>query len=131
VPYHRKLALAAEILITYVRVHWGLRRHDLETLVRGLRDVPLAAESTGAADLTLCRTLARAVVRTLAPLPVDSRCLTRSLVLTRLLARRGIDSQLVVAVAVSPEFQAHAWVEADDTPLLEPGPATSKRLVSL
>ena len=36
------------------------------------------------------RRLGRAVMRTLDPLPLDSRCLVRSLVLTTLLARRGV-----------------------------------------
>ena len=46
--------------------------------------------------------LGRAVTRTLALLPTDSRCSLASLVLSRLLERRGIDARLVVAVCRSP-----------------------------
>ncbi len=50
--------------------------------------------------------------KTLRPLPFDSRCLARSLVLVSVLSRRGIDSVLVIGVAVEPKFTAHAWVES-------------------
>jgi hypothetical protein len=127
----RKLALGVEIVGTYGRVRWSLRRHDLETVVRSLRAGPPPAESDPGADLAAGAVLARAVVRTLGPLPFDSRCLAKSLVLTRLLARRGIGSRLVVAVASEPEFGAHAWVESHDTPLLPAGDEGFHRLVSL
>ncbi len=54
-------------------------------------------------------------------LPTDSRCLVRSLVLTRLLGRRGVPSSLVIGVMSEPQFAAHAWVEHGGAPLLSPG----------
>jgi hypothetical protein len=77
------------------------------------------------------RRLGYAVVRTLRLLPTDSRCLMRSLVLTRLLARRGIAGTLVIGVRTGERFEAHAWVEHSGTPLLDPGDATFRRLVEL
>ena len=80
--------------------------------------------------------LGRAVTRTLRLVPADSRCLMRSLVLTGLLARRGIDSSLVIGVRPEGEFGAHAWVEHDGRPLLPSGAtpdgeATFERLVAV
>ena len=46
--------------------------------------------------------LGRAIGRTLSILPFDSRCLVRSLVLAELLARRGIDSRVVIGVSQGP-----------------------------
>ena len=69
--------------------------------------------------------------RTLTALPADSRCLMSSLVLTRLLARRGIDSELVIAVEPGEQFGAHAWVEHDGSPLLSPGVGAFEELVTL
>jgi hypothetical protein len=126
-----KVALVAEILVAYARTRWWLRRRDLPGALRELRstggpraDAPTDPTRTG-------RRLGRAVVRTLALLPTDSRCLTRSLVLTNLLARRGIESNLVLGVQPGESFAAHAWVEHDAAPLLDPGDFASRRLTSL
>ena len=66
-----------------------------------------------------------AVARTLRLLPTDSRCLMRSLVLSALLARRGIDSSLVIGVRTAEAFGAHAWVEHEGRPLLPTGASAS------
>ena len=71
------------------------------------------------------------MVRTLTLLPTDSRCLMRSLVLTQLLARRGIESRFVLGVRSGAEFKAHAWVERNDVPLLPPGDAGFERLLEI
>jgi hypothetical protein len=60
--------------------------------------------------------MAAAVTRVLAALPGDDRCLVRSLVLVELLARRGIDSTLVVGTGKPPRFTAHVWVELEGCP---------------
>ncbi len=71
------------------------------------------------------------VVRVLSYLPGDTRCLRRSLVLTRMLARRGIPGRLVIGARTSPEFLAHAWVECSGVPVLSPEGETFGRLVEL
>ena len=49
------------------------------------------------------------------------RCLTRSLVLVRLLQRRGLTAELRIGVdRTSPSFAAHAWVEHAGVALGEP-----------
>ena len=124
-----RLALAGEILATYARVRWSLRRHDLRTVLLGLRS-PTAARGADQPVAT-GRRLGRAVGRTLALLPTDSRCLMQSLVLTKLLARRGIDTRLVIAVRPGERFAAHAWVEHDDEALLPAGAPAFEQLVTL
>ncbi|HLJ02533.1 MAG TPA: lasso peptide biosynthesis B2 protein [Solirubrobacteraceae bacterium] len=123
-----KARLASEILGSYVRVRRALRRDSLPAVVSELR-IPAENDSAEVDG----RRLARAVVRTLEPLPLDSRCLMRSLVLLRVLASRGVIGKLVIAVR--PEEQdrlnAHAWVEVAGQPLLAPAGADHGRLVTL
>ncbi len=110
-----KAALAGEIAVSYVRARWLLRREGLPRALERLRAVaPAATTVAGATD----ERLARAVERTLRRLPADSRCLMQSLVLTRLLARRGRQSRLVIGVSPTGDFSAHAWVERGGVPLL-------------
>jgi hypothetical protein len=124
-----RLVLAGEILATYAWVRWSIRRRDLRTVLLGLRaaGAPRATEY----PVTTGRRLGRAVGRTLALLPADSRCLMQSLVLTRVLARRGIDTRLVIAVRPGKRFAAHAWVEHDEQALLPAGAPSFEQLVTL
>ncbi len=121
--FWRKVALGVEILAAYARARWLLRRAGVPGAVDALRSVTpsegLRARTVREDELLGLR-LGRAVVRVLGLLPTDSRCLVCSLVLTRLLARRGIPSALVIGVASEPAFAAHAWVETGDVPLLAP-----------
>jgi hypothetical protein len=75
--------------------------------------------------------LGRAVARTLRLVPGDTRCLARSLVLTTLLARRGIQAKLVIGARPEPDFRAHAWVECAGHAVLPPGDGAYGRLVEL
>ncbi len=70
-------------------------------------------------------------MRTLALLPGDTRCLARSFVLTRLLARRGIPATLVIGTRTTPSFAAHAWVEHAGRPVLPAGDGSFARIVEL
>jgi hypothetical protein len=119
--------LALEILGAYVDVRRSLRRADFQSVVESIRNAN-GATGTEAVDP---RRLGRAVTRTLRLLPTDSRCLMQSLVLTELLARRGIRSTLVIGVASGPEFAAHAWVESSGRPLLPSREPLYQRLVEL
>jgi hypothetical protein len=44
-------------------------------------------------------------------------CLSRSIVLHRLLNKNGISSRLCIGVRNKPKFKAHAWVEHKNIPL--------------
>lgn len=128
IPRLEKLRLVLEILREYGRVRWLLARRDLPSVVAELR-LPGPGETDPRLQ-AVGRRLGHAVLRTLAPLPFDSRCLARSLVLTGVLSRRGVATTLVIGVAVEPRFTAHAWVESGGVPLLEPLAAGS-RLVEI
>jgi hypothetical protein len=126
-----KAGLAREILAAYSRARWALWRTDLPTTLAALRaGAPERPGNPEEARRTGVR-LGRAVGTTLRHIPFDSRCLMRSLVLTRLLAQRGIDSSLVIAVRSESDFVAHAWVERDGVPLLEPAGSPFSRIVEL
>src|SRR3954452_9184830 len=83
----RKVSLAVEILLTYVRVRLLLWRHKrLPVVVEALRHPRIHRSRPRAVHPTLAAVrLGRAVTRTLPLLPTDSRCLMRSLVLTSVL----------------------------------------------
>ncbi len=129
----RKARLGGEILATYTRVRWLLRRHDLPRAVELLRRGGSGRPGRAAASLGPPRAAgyAHAVVRVLRLLPTDSRCLVRSLVLLAVLARRGTEAELVIGVLAEPEFAAHAWVECEGISLLRAGAAREGRLVEL
>lgn len=116
-----RVRLAGEVLLVYVAARRALGSRPLPAAVERLRErrmgSPLAAPEH---HTRIGRRLARAAERTLAPLPSDTRCLTQSLVLTALLARRGIQGTLVIGVRTGPSFGAHAWVERDGAALLPP-----------
>jgi hypothetical protein len=127
-----KVALAGEIAAAYAVARWSLRRRGLRPALARLR----AGGAGGARSLSerdrmrAGVRLGRAVSQTLRVLPVDSRCLMSSLVLTRMLARRGIESQLVISVRPGEKFAAHAWVEHGGLALL-PASEPASELVRL
>jgi len=134
IPLPRKIGLVGEVLADYCRVRWLLWRRDLRSVVTELRGS--AARTTDPSLQAAGARMGHAVARTLGCLPFDSRCLVRSLVLTSMLSRRGIDSVLIIGVKVEPDFSAHAWVESGGRPLLPSldysgGSARSSRLVEL
>jgi hypothetical protein len=131
----QKVALASEILVVYARVRLHMRRGDIRDLVASIRarsasrTAPAEAGSLEA-GLTAAR-LANAVTRTLRTLPTDARCLSESLVLLWLLSRRAIPSTLVIGAHMSPQFEAHAWIEHAGRPLLTPSSFSDDRLVEI
>jgi hypothetical protein len=128
--YAARVRLALEILVTYVESRRALKRAPIETVLSDLRSYPT---HTGRviASVEDARRLGWVVTRSLAHVPGDTRCLVRSLVLVRLLARRGIRAKLVIGARTTPEFLAHAWVEHEGQPLLSPGGEVFGRLIEL
>ena len=125
-PISRKLTLAAEVVRTYIRVRRELRRSTLPDVLQRLR-----TPGSGGATVDEMARLARAVRRTLRLLPTDTRCLSQSLVLTALLARRGVASRVVIGVSPGTSFGAHAWVEHRGVPLLPSYEGQFQRLATL
>jgi hypothetical protein len=128
-----RVRLAREIVAAYMQARRELQRAPIESVVAVLR-----SEEASKPPLTLdahaleeARRLGWTVARTLKLMPGDTRCLARSLVLTRLLAQRRITAKLVIGAQADPEFFAHAWVECDGEPVLSPGDGSFRRLVEL
>jgi hypothetical protein len=128
----QRVSLAVEILAAYALARRELRRAPIAEAIAGLRDVPAEhAVPAGEAALWEARRLGRAVTRLLRLVPGDTRCLARSLVLSRLLARRGIAAKLVIGARSAPDFLAHAWVECAGEQVLSMGDGSFGRLVEL
>jgi hypothetical protein len=122
--------LIGEIIAAYMRSRRALSHAPIADVVAGLRsEFPLASSSGD--KLEEARSLGWAVSKTLNHLPGDTRCLIQSLVLTRVLARRGIPATLVIGARSAPDFLAHAWVEYGGDPVLNPGDGSFGRLVEL
>lgn len=116
--------------MAYLQARRELRRAPIDSAVAALRSGP-SRIAPAAGALEDARRLGWIVARTLALMPGDTRCLARSLVLTRLLARRGIPTKLVIGARATPDFLAHAWVEYEGQPVLSPGDESLGRLVEL
>ena len=127
--------LAGEILSVYTVTRLRMPRGDIRDVASASRALmertPQAPPPAGLDTWAVAARLGRAVHRTLRVLPTDGRCLVQSLVLTRMLAARGIPSTLVIGAHSRPEFTAHAWVEHDGRPVLPPRGYQDSRLVEL
>lgn len=127
-----RIRLMSEIAGAYLCTRRALARAPIATAVADLRAQASRSPPYARDDpLVEAWHLGSAVVRTLALLPGDTRCLTQSLVLTRLLARRGIPATLVIGTRTTPSFAAHAWVEHAGRPVLPPGDGSFGRIVEL
>ena len=119
-----KVSLILEILTAYGTMLRVLGQKDVIGMVARARAVESGLRVDNPLEHQVARRLGKVVGKTLGILPTDSRCLIRSLVLVRILARRSIPSTLVIGVRKSSEFEAHAWVEHDGKAILPPGEYT-------
>ncbi len=128
-----RITLIVEILICYRRARQALATKPIADALQALRATAPADAQERSAQQALHEALrlGRAVRLTLRFAPGDTRCLTRSLVLTQLLARRGIESKLAIGARARPSFLAHAWVEHAGHPVLPAGEDSFGRLVEL
>jgi hypothetical protein len=111
-PHERRHTLSAAVTTSVVTASLhvlGVGRTMAWTRRRAPRDAPTHADAVVDA-------LARALVRTERHSPVPGTCLSRSLALQWLLARRGIASDVRLgARIVDGRLEAHAWVERGGT----------------
>lgn len=130
--WQQKAALSVEVVYAYARVRLLMRRADLPRTLLAVRRSRVTNDAISSDEaVELGQRLARVTVRTLTPIPSDTRCLMRALTLTALLSRRGLVTTLVMSVRRGADFEAHAWVEYDGIPLLPPGDARHDKLVVL
>ena len=125
-----RLRLALEFLAAYLPLVRLVRTNDLRAMVATARTPVLPRIVTVPADAhpTAVR-LGKVVQRLFELLPMDGRCLIRSLVLLRLLEQRSISATFSIGVKSDGDFGAHAWVEHDAVPVLPTG--RMARLVDL
>jgi hypothetical protein len=126
-----RVGLAAEIVWSYAVAWRALRKHGLRHAMATARDRFGVRDGVTQMSVEQGIRLGRAVRRTLNVLPSDSRCLMQALVLSSLLARRGVDSTVVIGVRPGEKFGAHAWVELAGHPILPGGNGDFGRLVEL
>jgi Transglutaminase-like superfamily len=125
-----RLALALEVLAVYARAWLLLRRRDVRTALALLRRSRAAGSSQGH-PLAGAARLGQIVSRVLKSTPAKSRCLMMSVVLSTMLARRGVEAPVVIGVRSGSPFGAHAWAELDGHALLPAGASEFERLVTL
>jgi hypothetical protein len=130
IPAIGKFRLTAEVLVAYFRARGVLRRRSLPAAAAAMRRSSDQGYCPCEDAYETGLRLSRVTARVLGVLPRDPRCLRTSLVLTALLARRGISATLVVGVRPDP-FAAHAWVEHRGRPLLPPATAPFERLLEI
>ena len=101
------------VLYDIVLYERRLRRGSLSELLgkRGSRQVARRRKSPRD-DAAASRSIAFAYRRAGMLFPTIDRCLPRSLALASTLARRGIECDLVLGVALGP-FSAHCWVQKE------------------
>lgn len=105
-----RLADIASILRAIGDVVTGYRNQPLTRILRPVADVPAAvvdARLLAAVD---------AFHRWIPYAPLPGKCLVRSFVLKRFLARAGLGADWVFGVATWP-FRAHCWLQAGDVVL--------------
>jgi len=115
-----KLALSVEVVVGFMCARLALRRHDVRAaLARLRRSTP--GRDDGEDAYAMGARLGQVVATVLRALPADSRCLMMSVVLSTMLARRGVASVIVIGVRSGRAFGAHAWVELDGRAILPAG----------
>jgi hypothetical protein len=116
--HERQLLAAAWVCLVVARL--GLALLPFRTLRRWAECGPWPASQDGVPDPERAAELVEAAARHHL---LSTTCLTRALVLCRLLRRRGQDARLVVGCA-RPEgrFEAHAWVAYGSQAVAAAGP---------
>lgn len=121
-PFVTRMRVVLEVLLTYPGLIRLVRTNDLEAMVAHARRASKPPVRLTAAEAReSSERLAYIVGRVLALMPTDRRCLIHSLVLVRLLSRRGIEARLVIGASTDQGFAAHAWVECEGEQVLPAG----------
>jgi hypothetical protein len=110
-PWEWRVLVETAVVAPFVEVQ--LRRGPLADLVAWSADGVRGA-APGTWPSPRVERLSRLVAHAYDRLPMPSTCLRRSLVVARLLTRRGVAAQVKLGVRRSGvDLQAHAWVEAN------------------
>jgi hypothetical protein len=110
-----QLRLGAEIVWTAVRVRRLVRTNDLPAVVARCRENEHRSVATPARSELVC--VGRTVRKIVGLLPGNSSPLVSSLVLIAVLARRGVDTSLVIGMRGGEQVAPTAWVEISEAPV--------------
>lgn len=123
------IPIAVEAIALALPVEIGLRWLALDALLARLS----GPRPPGAPRQPIDVDRAARIIERLGPYyPLRATCLKKSLVLFRILRRRGVPAELRLGVRkVEGDFNAHAWIELDGRPLLATGAEPSYRTLPL
>jgi hypothetical protein len=105
------IVIAAEAIAMAIPIEIALRRERLDTLIARLGDAS-GLESQDESELDVHR--ATRVVEEVARFyPLNATCLKKSLILFRILRRRGVPVEFRLGVGrLNGDFASHAWLES-------------------
>ena len=114
-----RVALTAAVLVPGFRA--VLKTEGLRAGARTATKLAAAPRRTPRANRSSrdAEAVARTVDAVTRRLPVQSKCLPRSLALWTMLQRAGIDATLRIGMRTDGSGEAHAWVECDGAPVGE------------
>ncbi len=114
--------LVLRLLPRMLRVRIWLMQHDFAVtcdLIRRRGPEPIAGALLADADIWRALRAGRIVNSLGNKLPLDARCLVRSLAAWWLLRSEGVPADLRIGVSLENGFAAHAWVELWGEPLTD------------
>lgn len=114
----KKLLISAAILLPIADL--ALRLFGYRKTQRGLSRTAVGRKDQFNSDpLAQAQLVANTVRLAARKGPYTDTCLRESLVTCWLLQRRGISTSIKIGIGKEGEFNAHAWVELDDIPVLD------------
>jgi hypothetical protein len=119
---------AFEAAVLIVAIEYELMTGTLRDVLRtSENNAGQATRSVEETDL-VCARMGRVVRRVYRALPIWNTCLRRSLVLHRMLRKRGIEADFRMGVGkVGDKLFGHAWVEYHGNPVLDRNEAAKFR----
>ena len=127
------LGALAEAVALIIPVEIGLRLMTLDRLLARLSLTHAGRRQDTVSAGRLTPTRAAVLVERLGRLyPLKATCLKKSLVLLRILRRRGFSAELRLGVRqVDGRFSSHAWIDCDGHPLLDEGHANEFTTITI
>jgi Transglutaminase-like superfamily len=106
----RELICALEAYVRLIAHDSFMRGHDMAQLHQDVKNYPLQIRRLQAPDVS--EAVGRALDYACSFYPKEALCLQRSVVLVKMLRKRGLHAKMIIGAQKLP-FKAHAWVEID------------------
>jgi hypothetical protein len=114
----RRMVLVAIAQLTRASIELRAFRGRRTIALLGVLQSPEPLDSAAREHLRDAELVGRSVTRVASKLPWRPTCLPQALAAKRMLARRGIASELHLGVTSPTVGQAHAWVTVDGQPVV-------------